>query len=93
MGKKQKKRHHINGSISFVNRIITNVSFNSLTKVLFFFVNLHSTFNFRQVETEILDSVMGPAVYDSRIRPSGINGSGKKTSIGFYVQQRRAERE
>ena len=36
---------------------------------------------------------MGPAVYDSRIRPSGINGSGKKTSAGFYEQQRRAERE
>ena len=32
----------------------------------------------RQVETEIMDSVMGPAVYDSRIRPSGINGTGEK---------------
>ena len=41
----------------------------------------------RQVETEILDSVMGPAVYDSRIRPSGINGTGRKTSFSFYVQQ------
>lgn len=77
-------------TISFMNRIMPNISFNSLTKVLIY---CYFTFNFRQVETEILDSVMGPAVYDSRIRPSGINGSGKKTSIGFYVQQRRAERE
>ena len=38
----------------------------------------------RQVETEIMDSVMGPAVYDSRIRPSGINGTGRGTSFGFH---------
>ena len=30
----------------------------------------------RAEEKKILDSVMGPAVYDSRIRPSGINGTG-----------------
>ena len=77
-------------TISFMNRIISNKSFVSLTKVL---IKNQNSFNFRQVETEILDSVMGPAVYDSRIRPSGINGSGKKTSSGFYVQQRKAERE
>ena len=49
-------------------------------------INLLYSFD-RQVETEILDSVMGPAVYDSRIRPSGINGTGRKTSFSFYVQQ------
>jgi hypothetical protein len=26
---------------------------------------------------EILDMIMGPAVYDSRIRPAGINGTGE----------------
>ena len=31
-------------------------------------------------ETKILDSVMGPAVYDSRIRPAGINGTGETTT-------------
>jgi hypothetical protein len=28
-------------------------------------------------EKKILDSIMGPTVYDSRIRPAGINGTGK----------------
>jgi len=41
--------------------------------------------NIRQVETEILDSVMGPAVYDSRIRPSGINGSDAATFVYVNV--------
>ena len=37
----------------------------------------------RQQETEIIDSVMGPAVYDSRIRPSGINqtGNGRRGKV------------
>ena len=34
--------------------------------------------HFRAEEKRILDSVMGPAVYDSRIRPAGINGTGKE---------------
>ena len=71
-----------------MNRIIPNKFVVSFTEVSIF-----KHIYFRQVETEILDSVMGPAVYDSRIRPSGINGSGKKISSGFYVQQRRTERE
>ena len=32
--------------------------------------------NYRKEEAKILDSVMGTTVYDSRIRPSGINGTG-----------------
>ena len=32
--------------------------------------------NYRKEEAKILDSVMGASVYDSRIRPSGINGTG-----------------
>ena len=47
----------------------------------------------RQVETEIMDSVMGPAVYDSRIRPSGINGTGRTTAFSFYPQQSPVERK
>ena len=31
---------------------------------------------FRQEEKKILDRIMGPKVYDSRIRPSGLNGTG-----------------
>ena len=34
---------------------------------------------FRAEEKKILDSVMGPKVYDSRIRPAGINGTGMYT--------------
>ena len=33
--------------------------------------------HFRAEEKRILDSVMGPSVYDSRIRPAGINGTGE----------------
>ena len=33
-------------------------------------------YDFRQEEKKILDRIMGPKVYDSRIRPSGLNGTG-----------------
>lgn len=33
--------------------------------------------NYREEEKKILDSVLGPLVYDKRIRPSGINSTGK----------------
>ena len=33
--------------------------------------------NFRLKEKEILDSILGKHVYDSRIRPGGINGTGE----------------
>ena len=36
---------------------------------------------FRAEEKKILDSVMGPKVYDSRIRPAGINGTGTLKSF------------
>ena len=47
----------------------------------------------RQKETEIMDAIMGPDVYDSRIRPSGINGTGMKTSFGFQGSQKAMEME
>jgi len=37
--------------------------------------------NYRQVEKKILDEIMGPKVYDSRIRPAGINGSEEATLV------------
>jgi len=37
--------------------------------------------NYRKEEAKILDSVMGASVYDSRIRPSGINGTDSATSV------------
>jgi len=39
------------------------------------------TVNFRLEEKKILDSVMGPTVYDSRIRPAGINGTDAATFV------------
>ena len=52
--------------------------------------------NYRQEEKKILDSVLGPEVYDKRIRPSGLNSTGenagnfnknkKKTRV-FYGQR------
>jgi len=37
--------------------------------------------NYRKEEAKILDSVMGSTVYDSRIRPSGINGTDAATFV------------
>lgn len=34
--------------------------------------------NYRQKEKEVLDQILGPGSYDARIRPSGVNGTGKK---------------
>ena len=33
--------------------------------------------NYREEEKKILDSILGKDVYDNRIRPSGLNGTGK----------------
>ena len=33
--------------------------------------------NYRAEEKKILDSVLGAEVYDKRIRPSGLNSTGK----------------
>ena len=33
--------------------------------------------NYREEEKRILDSILGRDVYDNRIRPSGLNGTGK----------------
>lgn len=38
--------------------------------------------NFREKEKKILDQILGQGKYDARIRPSGINGTGKLTSFG-----------
>uniref|UniRef100_A0A2H1WCG1 SFRICE_025555 n=1 Tax=Spodoptera frugiperda TaxID=7108 RepID=A0A2H1WCG1_SPOFR len=35
--------------------------------------------NFREKEKQILDQILGPGRYDARIRPSGINGTGKSS--------------
>ena len=41
----------------------------------------------RAEEKKILDSVMGPAVYDSRIRPAGINGTGMGQSCNEDLRE------
>lgn len=33
--------------------------------------------NYRHKEKEVLDQILGPGSYDARIRPSGVNGTGK----------------
>ena len=33
--------------------------------------------NYRQIEKKILDDVLSPDVYDPRIRPAGLNTTGK----------------
>ena len=37
--------------------------------------------NYREEEKKILDSILGKDVYDNRIRPSGLNGTGKGAFI------------
>ncbi len=39
--------------------------------------------NYREEEKKILDSILGKDVYDNRIRPSGLNGTGKCLSYVF----------
>ena len=56
--------------------------------------------NYREEEKKILDSILGKDVYDNRIRPSGLNGTGKtvrfrtfsfhsSTKEGFLKQTKR----
>jgi ABC-type molybdenum transport system ATPase subunit/photorepair protein PhrA len=56
--------------------------------------------NYREEEKKILDSILGKDVYDNRIRPSGLNGTGKtvclrtlsfhsSTKQGFLKQTKR----
>lgn len=33
--------------------------------------------NFREKEKEVLDQILGQGMYDARIRPSGVNGTGE----------------
>ena len=37
--------------------------------------------NYREEEKKILDSSLGKDVYDNRIRPSGLNGTGEKIEL------------
>lgn len=46
-----------------------------------YFGGLKKEVNYRQEEKKILDSVLGPEVYDKRIRPSGLNSTGRREII------------
>ena len=37
--------------------------------------------NFREMEKQILDNILGPLHYDRRIRPAGANGTGKTFAL------------
>jgi len=41
--------------------------------------------NYRQEEKKILDSVLGPEVYDKRIRPSGLNSTDSATLVTVNI--------
>jgi len=41
--------------------------------------------NYRQEEKKILDTVMGPKVYDARIRPSGVNATDAPTFVTVNI--------
>jgi len=47
-----------------------------------------SEVNYRQEEKKILDTVMGPSVYDARIRPSGMNDTDAATlvTVNLFVR-------
>jgi hypothetical protein len=44
-------------------------------------IQLQTAENYREREKVILDKILGPGSYDSRIRPSGINGTGESDKI------------
>lgn len=45
--------------------------------------------NFREKEKEVLDQILGQGMYDARIRPSGVNGTGEQTSrLAWFIMFR-----
>ena len=54
-----------------------------LTKQLQFFRVMRRSVDFRMQEKQLLDNILGPKVYDRRIRPGGIpGGSGVNLTSG-----------
>ena len=54
-----------------------------LTKQLQFFRVMRRSVDFRMQEKQLLDNILGPKVYDRRIRPGGIpGGSGGNITSG-----------
>ena len=43
------------------------------------------TVNYREKEKEILDQILGPDRYDSRIRPSGLTNDTSKYELNIYL--------
>ena len=41
--------------------------------------------NYREEEKKILDSILGKEVYDNRIRPSGMNGTGTSSDAATII--------
>lgn len=41
--------------------------------------------NFREKEKKVLDQILGAGKYDARIRPSGINGTGKNQTKFYKI--------
>ncbi|XP_039283162.1 glutamate-gated chloride channel isoform X4 [Nilaparvata lugens] len=41
--------------------------------------------NYREKEKQVLDQILGPSSYDARIRPSGVNQTGKHTIVRVNI--------
>lgn len=56
-----------------------NCTYSSDTITFFSYSANNAKINFREKEKKVLDQILGQGKYDARIRPSGINGTGKKS--------------
>lgn len=70
--------------IPFIRFIISNryIFFSIIQTIcsietFFHFRANNAKINFREKEKKVLDQILGQGKYDARIRPSGINGTGK----------------
>lgn len=78
----------------------TSIGGQSLLQISMFFLTITTTdvwcmfgsnrfrkpeINYRAEEKKILDSVLGPEVYDKRIRPSGLNSTDAATSVAVNI--------
>lgn len=68
--------------IPFIRFILSNryhFLFQTICSIetVFHFRANNAKINFREKEKKVLDQILGQGKYDARIRPSGINGTGK----------------
>lgn len=69
------------GQVKYFRHMSLNLYFNKIISI--FYRANNAKINFREKEKKVLDQILGQGKYDARIRPSGINGTGKLTIIFF----------